>query len=111
MISGEASPVAIQLTPRRFTAAEYRQMIEVGVFGQDERLELIDGEIVVRRSLLTSVGGGARASTGRSVGANHLVRASSAGDALVGASSVFQRPAWICTVQRWMWFSLVNARR
>jgi len=39
-------PVAIQLRPRRFTAAEYNQMIEAGVFGQDERLELIDGEIV-----------------------------------------------------------------
>ena len=42
----EASPVAIQLTPRRFTADEYHQMIEAGVFGQDERLELIDGGIV-----------------------------------------------------------------
>jgi Uma2 family endonuclease len=38
--------MAIQLTPRRFSAAEYRQMIEAGVFGRDERLELIDGEIV-----------------------------------------------------------------
>jgi Uma2 family endonuclease len=38
--------VAIELTPRRFTAAEYHQMIEAGVFGGDERLELIDGEIV-----------------------------------------------------------------
>lgn len=38
--------MAIELTPRRFTAGEYHQMIEAGVFGQDERLELIDGEIV-----------------------------------------------------------------
>ena len=38
--------MAIQLTPRRFTADEYHQMIEAGVFAQDERLELIDGEIV-----------------------------------------------------------------
>lgn len=38
--------MAIELTPRRFTAAEYHQMIEAGVFGRDERLELIDGEIV-----------------------------------------------------------------
>jgi len=38
--------VAIQLTPRRFTADEYHQMIEAGVFAEDERLELIDGEIV-----------------------------------------------------------------
>jgi Uma2 family endonuclease len=45
-MSSEASTVAIQLTPRRFSAAEYHQMIEAGVFAQDERLELIDGEIV-----------------------------------------------------------------
>jgi Uma2 family endonuclease len=38
--------VAIQLTPRRFNAAEYHQMIEAGVFGAEERLELIDGEVV-----------------------------------------------------------------
>jgi Uma2 family endonuclease len=38
--------VALQLTPRRFTAAEYYQMIDAGVFNDDERLELIDGEIV-----------------------------------------------------------------
>ena len=38
--------MSIQLTPRRFTAAEYRQMIQAGVFGEDERLELIDGEVV-----------------------------------------------------------------
>jgi Uma2 family endonuclease len=45
-LSGEASKVAIQPTPRRFTADEYEQMIEVGVFAKEERLELIDGEIV-----------------------------------------------------------------
>ncbi len=38
--------MAIQLTPRRFTAAEYHQMVQAGVFAEDERLELIDGEIV-----------------------------------------------------------------
>jgi Uma2 family endonuclease len=38
--------VALQLTPRRFTAAEYYQMIDAGVFKDDERLELVDGEIV-----------------------------------------------------------------
>src|SRR5712692_8007600 len=46
MISPKATRMAIELTPRRFSAAEYRQMIDAGVFGQDERLELIDGEIV-----------------------------------------------------------------
>src|SRR5882672_2170372 len=43
---GRGKPVALQLTPRRFTATEYYQMIDAGVFGDDERLELIDGEIV-----------------------------------------------------------------
>ena len=38
--------MSIQLTPRRFTAAEYRQMIQAGLFAADERLELIDGEVV-----------------------------------------------------------------
>jgi len=38
--------VAIQPTPRRFTADEYWQMINAHVFDEDERLELIDGEIV-----------------------------------------------------------------
>ncbi len=38
--------MATQLTPRRFSAAEYHQMIEAGVFADRERLELIDGEIV-----------------------------------------------------------------
>lgn len=45
-IMWDVARMAIQQTPRRFTAAEYHQMIEVGVFDQDERLELIDGEIV-----------------------------------------------------------------
>jgi Uma2 family endonuclease len=42
----EATTMAIELTPRRFSADEYHQMIEAGVFRDDERLELIDGEIV-----------------------------------------------------------------
>jgi Uma2 family endonuclease len=45
-ICGEGEQVAIRPTPRRFTAAEYRQMIEAHVFDADERLELTDGEIV-----------------------------------------------------------------
>jgi len=45
-IRREASTVAIQPTPRRFTADEYWQMVEAHVFDEDERLELIDGEIV-----------------------------------------------------------------
>jgi Uma2 family endonuclease len=31
---------------RKFTADEYERLVELGVFGEDERLELIDGDIV-----------------------------------------------------------------
>ncbi len=31
---------------RKFTADEYGRMVEAGIFGDDERLELIEGEIV-----------------------------------------------------------------
>lgn len=31
---------------RKFTAEEYGRMVDVGIFGADERLELIEGEIV-----------------------------------------------------------------
>jgi Uma2 family endonuclease len=34
-------------TRRRFTVDEYHQMAKVGILGEDERVELIDGEIVV----------------------------------------------------------------
>ena len=32
--------------PRRFTADEYERMVSLGIFREDERLELIEGEIV-----------------------------------------------------------------
>ena len=38
--------MAIQLTRRRFTTADYHRMAEAGVLGEDDRVELIDGEIV-----------------------------------------------------------------
>jgi Uma2 family endonuclease len=31
---------------RKLTADEYGRMVELGIFGEDERLELIDGEII-----------------------------------------------------------------
>jgi len=34
-------------SPRRFTVEEYYKMAEAGVLGQDERVELIEGEIIV----------------------------------------------------------------
>ena len=38
-------------TRRRFTVQEFRIMAEAGVFGKDERLELIDGEIIEMASI------------------------------------------------------------
>lgn len=38
--------MSVQLARKLFTTAEYHQMIAAGVFDEDERLELIDGEIV-----------------------------------------------------------------
>jgi Uma2 family endonuclease len=38
--------MAVKLTPRRLTVDEYDRMGEVGILTEDERTELIDGEIV-----------------------------------------------------------------
>jgi hypothetical protein len=38
--------VTVERTLRRFTITEYEQMVETGILAQDERVELIDGEIV-----------------------------------------------------------------
>ncbi len=42
----EARDMAIDYKPRLFTAEEYHRMGEAGVFGPDERVELLDGEII-----------------------------------------------------------------
>ena len=39
-------PEAPQLERRRFTADEYERMIEAGILNEDERVELLKGEIV-----------------------------------------------------------------
>lgn len=38
--------MAVEIARRRFTTKEFEQMIRAGVFLEDERIELIDGEIV-----------------------------------------------------------------
>ncbi len=38
--------MAVQLLRRRFTVHEYHRMGQAGILGEDDRLELLDGEIV-----------------------------------------------------------------
>ncbi|MGE0130282.1 MAG: Uma2 family endonuclease [Blastocatellales bacterium] len=38
--------MSVQVARRLITTAEYHKMIEAGVFHEDERLELLDGEII-----------------------------------------------------------------
>jgi Uma2 family endonuclease len=38
--------VAVVLHRKSWTAAQYRRMVEVGVLGEDDRVELIQGEII-----------------------------------------------------------------
>ena len=38
--------MTVQLLRRRFTASEYQRMGQAGILGEDDRLELLEGEIV-----------------------------------------------------------------
>lgn len=38
--------MAVAAVSRAFTVEEYERMAEAGVFGPEERVELIDGEVV-----------------------------------------------------------------
>ncbi|GIW50689.1 MAG: hypothetical protein KatS3mg081_0044 [Gemmatimonadales bacterium] len=38
--------MAVQLMKRRFTVAEYHKMAEAGILGEDDRVELLEGELV-----------------------------------------------------------------
>ena len=50
----ETMAVDVECSRRLFTADEFERMAEAGIFGEEERLELIDGEIVE----MTPVGSG-----------------------------------------------------
>ncbi|MBI4318299.1 MAG: Uma2 family endonuclease [Chloroflexi bacterium] len=38
--------MVVQLTRRRFTVSEYEQMAQAGILDEDDRVELIDGEVI-----------------------------------------------------------------
>src|SRR6476646_6405828 len=38
--------MAIQLLRRQFTVAQYHQMVEAGILTEDDRVELLEGEII-----------------------------------------------------------------
>src|SRR2546426_7440926 len=38
--------MAVQLQRRRFTVEDFHKMLDAGIFDEDDRVELIDGEIV-----------------------------------------------------------------
>lgn len=43
--------MAVEVCKRRFTVEEYYRMAEAGILAQDERVELIDGEIVAMAAI------------------------------------------------------------
>lgn len=43
--------MAVQLLVRLFTVAEYHRMAEAGILGEDDRVELLEGEIVQMRPI------------------------------------------------------------
>jgi Uma2 family endonuclease len=43
---GPEASMSVSVSRRLFTAKEFRDMVEAGVFREDDRLELVDGEIV-----------------------------------------------------------------
>jgi Uma2 family endonuclease len=67
--------MALALSRKRFTADEYQRMGQVGILSEDDRVELIDGEIVAMTPI------GARHNACVNCAMRALVRA--AGDAAI----------------------------
>src|SRR2546430_17675879 len=67
---------------RRFTRAEYDRLIEQGFFDEDERIELLDGLLVVKKpqgSEHSPAVSGARAALQRAFGPRNTVRVGAPG--------------------------------
>ena len=47
-----ASPAALAPTRRRFTVAEYYAMADAGILAHDERVELLDGDVILMAAVL-----------------------------------------------------------
>ena len=46
-IATTAAPIAIAPTRRRFTVAEYYALAEIGILAENDRVELLDGDLIV----------------------------------------------------------------
>jgi len=47
-VQAQAAPTTEHNTLRKFTSEEYQKMYELGIFDEDERLELLNGRIIKR---------------------------------------------------------------
>ena len=47
VVASMTSPDQVYYTPRRFSVDEYFQLAEIGILNEDDRVELLEGEIVV----------------------------------------------------------------
>ena len=46
LLPSKSTAMSVTMSPRKFTVDEYMQMVEVGVLGKDDRVELVDGVIL-----------------------------------------------------------------